>query len=82
MKAHIIVTLRKGILDPQGKRVQSSLEALGYQGVTAVRVGKYIEVEIHNRSREAVEKDVREMCEALLANPVIEEFRFELTEGA
>ena len=81
MKAKIYVTLKGGILDPQGKAVQQSLEALGYHGLQGVRLGKFLEIEMSDRSMESAQRDLKEMCEKLLANPVIEEYRFEITES-
>lgn len=80
--AKVNITLKEGILDPQGKAVEGGLRALGYQGVQRVRVGKLIEVTLEDGalSREAAERKVKEMCERLLANPVIEEYKFELVE--
>ena len=78
MKAKIYVTLKEGILDPQGKAIQQSLEALGYQGLQEVRLGKYLEVVLSDRPDESALQDLKGMCEKLLANPVIEEYRFEI----
>lgn len=83
-KARVIVTLKPGVLDPQGKAVAGGLQALGYEGVSEVRVGKYIEVELGDAQGENLDEKVAEMCRRLLANPVIEEFRYEIDreEGA
>ena len=78
MKAKIHVTLKQGILDPQGKAIERSLHTLGYEEVRDVRAGKYIELEIDATSRDAAELRIREICDKLLANPVIEDFRFEI----
>jgi phosphoribosylformylglycinamidine synthase PurS subunit len=80
--ARVYVTPKRGILDPQGKAVQHSLHALGFGEVQDVKVGKYVEVRVRSADRSAVEGRVREMCERLLANGVIEDFRFELAEDA
>ncbi len=74
IKAKIYVTLKSGVLDPQGKAVQQALASLGFAEVKDVRVGKYIELELGKNS----EKRVRQMCEKLLANTVIESYRFEI----
>jgi len=79
-KANIRVTLKKGVLDPQGNAVQRSLAALGYRGVGEVRVGKYLEVWLEAPDRGEAVREVEEMCRRLLANPVIEEFAFEVQE--
>jgi phosphoribosylformylglycinamidine synthase len=77
-RALVYVTPKDGILDPQGKAVQQSLQALGYPEVGEVRIGKYMELKLADISRESAETRVREMCERLLANRVIEDFRFEI----
>lgn len=66
------------MLDPQGKAVERSLHTLGYQEVRDVRMGKYLEIELDAASRGAAEARLREMCDKLLANPVIEDYRFEI----
>jgi phosphoribosylformylglycinamidine synthase subunit PurS len=78
MRVKIFVSLKNGVLDPQGKAIERSLHALGYGEVQDVRTGKYLEVNIETTSREAAESRIREMCEKLLANPVIEDYRFEI----
>ena len=78
--ARVYITPKRGILDPQGKAVQSSLHALGFGEVQDVKVGKYVEVRLREAAREVAGPRVREMCERLLANGVIEDFRVELEE--
>jgi phosphoribosylformylglycinamidine synthase len=82
MRVKIYVTLKKGVLDPQGKAVERSLHSLGYEEVGAVRMGKYLELHIESPSKESAEGRIREMCEKLLANPVIEDYRFEIQESS
>jgi len=77
-KAKIHVTLKKVILDPQGTAVQKALLSMGYAGVEDVRLGKYMELRINSDDQALVEKQVQEMCQRLLVNPVIEEFTFEV----
>ena len=77
MKAKIIITPKKAVLDPQGKTVQNALEHMGYRGIDAVHVGKYLEIEL-NGEREAVRKQLDEACHKFLSNPVIEDYRLEL----
>jgi phosphoribosylformylglycinamidine synthase len=79
--ARVYVTPKRGILDPQGKAVQHSLHALGFGEVADVRVGKYVELQLHDVEPAAAGKRVREMCERLLANGVIEDYRIELDEA-
>ncbi len=80
MRVKIFVSLKEGVLDPQGKAVERSLHTLGYREVQDVRMGKYLEVHLKASSREAAESRIREMCERLLSNPVIEDYRFEIQE--
>ena len=78
MEVRVFVTPRKGILDPQGRAVESSLQSLGFKKVSGVKVGKYITLEIDARSAAEARDEAKKMCEALLANPVIEDYRFEV----
>jgi phosphoribosylformylglycinamidine synthase len=80
--ARVYVTPKRGILDPQGKAVQHSLHALGFGEVHDVKVGKYIELRLRDVAGDAASARVRAMCERLLANGVIEDFRIELAEEA
>ncbi|MDD5218349.1 MAG: phosphoribosylformylglycinamidine synthase subunit PurS [Candidatus Omnitrophica bacterium] len=80
-KATVNVTLKKSVLDPQGKTVLHALETLGFQGVKDVRVGKYFELAIDEEKREKAEEQVRAMCDKLLINPVIEDYSFKLNEA-
>lgn len=80
MTARVYVTLRKEVLDPQGKAVRNALQTLGFDEVEDVRIGKYIELSLSGDKSDA-EARVRGMCEKLLANPVIEDSRFELQEA-
>ena len=77
MKAKIIVTPKKAVVDPQGKTIQKALEHMGYHGIQAVHVGKYLEIEVSG-DREAIRKQIDEACHKLLSNPVIEDYHFEL----
>ncbi|OGQ22491.1 MAG: phosphoribosylformylglycinamidine synthase [Deltaproteobacteria bacterium RIFCSPLOWO2_02_FULL_44_10] len=77
MLAKIYVTLKKGVHDPQGETVQHALSSMGYKEVAGVRVGKYLEVKLNETNRDAAEIKLKEMCEKLLANTVIESYRVE-----
>ncbi|MEW6156970.1 MAG: phosphoribosylformylglycinamidine synthase subunit PurS [Verrucomicrobiota bacterium] len=77
MKAKIIVTPKKAVLDPQGKTIQGALEHMGYTGIKAVHVGKYLEIEVEG-DRDTVRQQIDEACHKLLSNPVIEDYHFEL----
>ena len=78
MKARVYVTLKKGVLDPQGKAIHASLGHLGFAGVEDVRVGKFMEVRLRDMGKEEARRLLEEACRRLLANTVIEEFRVEV----
>ena len=78
MKARVTVTLKNGVLDPQGKAIQHALSALGFSGVDDVRQGKLIELELSGADPDAARADLEAMCEKLLANTVIENYAIEL----
>jgi len=78
VKAKVYVTLKKSVLDPQGKAVQHALSTLGFNEVKDVRMGKYIELELGDVQKTQAEQKIKLMCEKLLANTVIEEYKFEL----
>ena len=78
MLAQIHVTFKEGVLDPQGKTVHHALTDLGYDEVLDVNIGKYLEIKLDSASKEEAEIRVQEMCERLLANTVIESFRFNI----
>jgi phosphoribosylformylglycinamidine synthase PurS subunit len=75
MKAKVIIRLKEGILDPQGKTVEHALHSLGFSSVSGVRIGKFIEMEL-----DGGKKDVDEMCRKLLANPITEDFEIQLQD--
>ncbi len=78
MKAKVYVTLKKSVLDPQGKAVQHSLSTMGFSDVKDVRIGKYIELDLGTADKVQAEAKIKTMCEKLLANTVIEDFKYEL----
>jgi len=78
MKARIHVTLKNGVLDPQGKAIEHSLANLGFMGVEAARQGKYIELDLAHSNRDTAMADVEAMCKKLIANTVIENYTIEL----
>jgi phosphoribosylformylglycinamidine synthase len=79
--ARVYVTLKPTVNDPQGLTIKGALHSLGFAAVESVRAGKYMEIRIDAADRAAAESQVREMCSKLLANPVIEDFRFELEDA-
>jgi len=78
MKAKIIITPKKAVVDPQGKTVQVALEHMGYTGVQAVHVGKYIEIELTGEDREGARTSMDAACHKFLSNPVIEDYHLEI----
>ena len=78
MRAHVYITLKPGLLDAQGKTIKNALESLGFKGVKEVRVGKYLELDLNHGGTKAAKRDVARMCQKLLANPVVEQYRIEL----
>jgi phosphoribosylformylglycinamidine synthase PurS subunit len=79
--ARVYVTLKPTVNDPQGLTIKSGLHSLGFSAVDAVRAGKYMEIWLNASTRSDAESAVEEMCKKLLANPVIEEYRFQLDEA-
>lgn len=80
MKAKVHITLKNGVLDPQGKAIQHALAALGFAGVDDVRQGKYIELDIAESDRAKAREKVEQMCKGLLANTVIENYTIDLAD--
>lgn len=78
--AKVYVTLKLSVNDPQGLTIRGGLHSLGFESVEAVRAGKYLEIRIAGSDKAQAENQVHEMCRQLLANPIIEEYRFELEE--
>ncbi len=82
MKARVTVTLKSGVLDPQGQAIQGSLKSLGFAGVGAVRQGKVFDIELSGSDAAAAEASLKAMCEKLLANTVIENYTIEIAAQA
>lgn len=80
MRVRVFITPKKGVLDPQGKAIEHSLHALGFGEAHEVHLGKYVELSLDGYDREQARRRVDDMCRKLLANAVIEEYRFELEE--
>ena len=79
MKARVTVTLKNGVLDPQGKAIEGALSTLGFSGVGQVRQGKVFDIEISGTDKAKAETDLKAMCEKLLANTVIEDYSVSVT---
>ena len=75
MKVSVIITLKKDVLDPQGKVINQTLDSMGFEGVNDVRQGKYFEIDIKEDDKSKAESEVEEMCKKLLANLVIENYK-------
>lgn len=82
IKATVYVTIKQSVTDPQGNAAQGALHSMGFEEVGKVRIGKYIEVQLDTDDRSEAEQRVTEMCEKLLVNTVIEDYRYELTESS
>jgi len=79
MKAKVFVTLKAGVLDPQGKTIKAALESLGFRGIKDVRMGKYLELELNHGRASTAKKEVERMCQKLLANPVVEAYHIQIS---
>ncbi|WP_346894696.1 phosphoribosylformylglycinamidine synthase subunit PurS [uncultured Roseibium sp.] len=80
MKARVTVTLKNGVLDPQGKAIEGALGGLGFGGIGSVRQGKVFDIELTGSDKNAAQDDLAQMCEKLLANTVIENYAIEIIE--
>ena len=80
MKAHVYVSLKKSVLDPQGKTIQGALGKMGYKGVQEIRQGKYFEIVLDGLDQAAAKAEVERMSREVLTNPIIEEFRYSLED--
>lgn len=78
LKAKVYVTIKQSVLDPQGVAVQGALHSMGFREVESLRIGKYMEIELDTNDRQAAEQNLKTMCEKLLANTVVEDYRYEL----
>ena len=81
LEATVYITLRSGVLDPQGETVKHALHSLGYSQVAEVRMGKYMEIKLEGVDRQQALAQLEQMCQRLLANPVIEDYRIEIKDG-
>ena len=78
LRAKVHIRLKAGVLDPQGQTIKQALEGLGYRGIQDVRMGKFIEIKFNGKDRRQMEKEVQEMSQKVLINPLIEEFYYEI----
>ena len=78
MKAKIIITPKRAVLDPQGKTVQNALAHMGFKDIGSVHVGKYLEIELNGADKENARQQIDQACHKILSNPVIEDYKFEI----
>lgn len=78
MKIEVHITLKNGVLDPQGKAIECALGSLGFEGINDVRHGKFIELELSETNKERAKAQAKDMCRKLLANTVIEDYRIDI----
>ncbi len=78
LKAIVTVMLKKGIFDPQGRAVQNGLDSIGFDNIKSVRVGKVLEIDLDTNDLKSAETSVHDMCDKMLANPVVESYNFEI----
>jgi len=81
LRVKVFVTPRQGILDPQGRAVEQALKSLGFDGVSGVHVGRYIVLDVRAATADEARAAAARMCDQLLANPLIEDYRFEVEPG-
>jgi phosphoribosylformylglycinamidine synthase len=81
LTAEIHVTLKDLVLDPQGTTLKRSMETMGYKNIDDVRMGKFIQIKFDSNDRQAVEENVKELCQKILSNPVIEQYSYTIGEG-
>lgn len=78
-KVKIYIRLKEGVADPQGTTIKHALDSLGYQGITKVKTGKYLQIQL-NIEKEKIEQQIEDMCKKILVNPVIEDYEYEIEE--
>jgi phosphoribosylformylglycinamidine synthase PurS subunit len=78
MKANVYVSLKKSVLDPQGKTIHGALRKMGYKGISDIRQGKYFEITLDGLDEDAAKKEIERMAREVLTNPVIEDFHYSL----
>ena len=80
IEAEVYITLKRTVADPQGVTVKHALQSLGFQNLKEVRIGKLIVITIDSKDKKKAEEEIREMCHKLLANPIIEDYEFKITD--
>jgi phosphoribosylformylglycinamidine synthase len=80
LKADIFISLKRTVADPQGKTIKHALESLGYKDLVDVRMGKLVTIKLNFKDKKRTEREIDQMCKKLLANPIIEDYRFKISE--
>lgn len=80
LKAEVNIMLKQGVSDPQGQTIRHALESLGYKDLTDVRIGKSVVIKLNYRDKKRAQEEVGQMCKKLLANPIIEDYQFNISE--
>ncbi len=80
-EAQINITLKRTVADPQGQTIRHALESLGYKGLVNVRIGKSVTIKLNSKNKKIAEQEIDQMCKKLLANPIIEDYHFKISEG-
>lgn len=81
LRAEIYITLKKTVLDPQGLTIKHALESMGFNGLKEVRIGKLLTLNLNHQSSKKAKRQIEEMCKKLLANPIIEDYRFKINKA-
>jgi len=81
LRAEIFVTLKRTVADPQGLTIKHALESLGYKDLTDVRMGKLMTVKLNFKDKKRAKREIKQMCKKLLANPIIEDYQFKISEA-
>ena len=76
----IYIRLKEGVADPQGVTIKDALDSLGYQGITKVKTGKYLQIQLNIQEKKKIKQQIEDMCKKILVNPVIEDYKYEIEE--
>jgi len=79
-RVKIYIRLKEGVADPQGATIKHALDSLGYQGITKVKTGKYLQIQLNIQEKKKIKQQIEDMCKKILVNPVIENYEYEIEE--
>ncbi len=79
-KIKIYIRLKEGVADPQGATIKHALDSLGYLGITKVKTGKYLQIQLNTQEKKKIKEQIEDMCKKILVNPVIEDYEYEIEE--